>query len=206
MVFLLSNYFQSRTLWFCPFLDFSHIWYYRWRPKSPVAITQLHNSLQPGQLWTCIWRQRGDRGHGYPRSCGIRTGWVCSWYRWQLERRNGWMGWGGYGRGRDGDRLSLWYNNLENWTLGTDPCSPLYYAPGLEHHHPIMSTLGEPGGRWDIYIYIYITSFCYVFGGSLSNNYSILHNFMPNVYIYHDILENNLKWYSIKWNNQFFVY
>ena len=55
----------------------------------------------------------------------------------------------GVGDGRDGDRdvLSLWEDNVANVTLGTDPNSPFAYAPGLEHHHPNTSSLGDPGGR-----------------------------------------------------------
>ena len=44
----------------------------------------------------------------------------------------------------------LWYDNVENITLGKKPNVPLVYAPVLEHQHPIMSTLGDPGGQ--IYI------------------------------------------------------
>ena len=47
----------------------------------------------------------------------------------------------------DGDRLNLWEDNVANATLGTEPNAPLAYALGLEHHHPIMSMLGEPGGQ-----------------------------------------------------------
>ena len=52
---------------------------------------------------------------------------------------------GGRGDGQDGggDMLSRWEYNVANVTLGTDPNDPLSYAPGLEHHYPIMSTLGE---------------------------------------------------------------
>ena len=56
-------------------------------------------------------------------------------------------GGGRYGRGRDRERISLWGDNLANLNLGTEPNAPLYYAPVLEHHHQIMSTLGEPRGR-----------------------------------------------------------
>ena len=54
-------------------------------------------------------------------------------------------GGGGYGRDGDGGRLSRWEDNIENLTLRTEPNSPLDYALGLEHHHLIMGTLGEPG-------------------------------------------------------------
>ena len=43
--------------------------------------------------------------------------------------------------------MSWWDDNVANLTLGTEPNVPLAYAPGLEHHHPIMITLGDPGGR-----------------------------------------------------------
>ena len=56
-------------------------------------------------------------------------------------------GGGGYGWGGDGYRIIQWEDNVSNLTLGTEPNAPLAYAPGLEHHHPIMSTLGDPGGR-----------------------------------------------------------
>ena len=55
-------------------------------------------------------------------------------------------GGGGYGREVDGDVLNQWGDNVANITLGTEPNATLAYAPGLEHHHPIVSTLGEPGG------------------------------------------------------------
>ena len=50
----------------------------------------------------------------------------------------------GYG---DGYGLSWWEDNIANVTLGTEPNDTISYAPGLEHHHPNMSTLGDPGGR-----------------------------------------------------------
>ena len=56
-------------------------------------------------------------------------------------------GGGGYGWDGDGDGLNLWEDNVANATLGTEPNAPLAYATGLEHHHPIMSKLGDPGGR-----------------------------------------------------------
>ena len=72
-----------------------------------------------------------------------------------------WMGWdadGGLGGGTDGrgggdgqegyrDILSWLEDNVAQVTLGTDPNDPLAYAPVLEHHHLISSTLGEPRGR-----------------------------------------------------------
>ena len=53
---------------------------------------------------------------------------------------------GGRDRDRDRDRLSWWEDNVANVTLGTETNATLDYAPGLEHHHPNMSMLGEPGG------------------------------------------------------------
>ena len=49
---------------------------------------------------------------------------------------------------RDGDGygLSWWEDNIANVTLGTEPNAPLDYDTGLEHHHPNISTRGEPGG------------------------------------------------------------
>ena len=47
------------------------------------------------------------------------------------------------GRDGDGDRqLIKWEDNIEKITLGTEPNDPLTYDPGLEPHHPVMSTLG----------------------------------------------------------------
>ena len=46
----------------------------------------------------------------------------------------------GYG---DGYGLSWWEDNIVNVTLGTETNALLAYDPGLEHHHPNMSTLGE---------------------------------------------------------------
>ena len=51
------------------------------------------------------------------------------------DRRAGYGG--GYG-------LSWWEDNIANATLETEPNAPLAYAPGLEHHPPNMSTLGDP--------------------------------------------------------------
>ena len=55
---------------------------------------------------------------------------------------------GGDRRDGDGDGyiISWWEDNIANITLGTETNSPLVYARVLEHHHPNMSTLGEPGG------------------------------------------------------------
>ena len=57
---------------------------------------------------------------------------------------------GGRGWGGDRDRLSRWEDNVANLTLGTEPNDTLSYALGLEHHQPIVSTLGDPGGRLEI--------------------------------------------------------
>ena len=47
----------------------------------------------------------------------------------------------------EGGRLSRWEDNVANITLGTETNAPLAYATGLEHHHPIISMLGELGGQ-----------------------------------------------------------
>ena len=42
-----------------------------------------------------------------------------------------------------------WYYTTvyhRNITLGTQHNAPLAYAPGLEYQHPIVITLGYPGG------------------------------------------------------------
>ena len=54
---------------------------------------------------------------------------------------------GGGGDGRDGDRLIRWEDNVAQANLGMYTNYPLTYALGLEHHHPIMTTLGYPVGR-----------------------------------------------------------
>ena len=61
---------------------------------------------------------------------------------------------GGDGRDKDGDGLFCGEDNVSNVTIGTRPNASLACAPGLEHHHPIMSTFGDPVGLLDIYIYI----------------------------------------------------
>ena len=58
------------------------------------------------------------------------------------------------GGGGDRDRLSRLEDNVAHVTLGTDPNAPLAYAMGLEIHHPIMSTLRDPGFGLEIYKYI----------------------------------------------------
>ena len=50
-------------------------------------------------------------------------------------------------QGGEGDRIIRWEDNIENLTLGKEPNSPLDYDPLLEHHHPIISTLGQLEGR-----------------------------------------------------------
>ena len=56
---------------------------------------------------------------------------------------------GGGEDGRDGyrDGLNWCEDNGSNITLGTDTNAPLAYNTGLEHHHTIMSTIGDPRGR-----------------------------------------------------------
>ena len=44
-------------------------------------------------------------------------------------------------------------NNVENVTLGKEPNYTLAYDLGLEHHHTIMSTLGETRVRLEREIY-----------------------------------------------------
>ena len=55
-------------------------------------------------------------------------------------------GGGGDVRGGDGERISWWEDNVAKLTLGMEPNNSLAYAPGLEHHHPIMIMFGDPGG------------------------------------------------------------
>ena len=75
-------------------------------------------------------------------------GWIWRGYGQRLGRQNGRRGGGGgYRRGRDGDILSRWEDNVASLTLGTNTNALLDYDPGLEHHHPILITLGDPGGR-----------------------------------------------------------
>ena len=51
---------------------------------------------------------------------------------------------GQYGNG-GGYGISRWEYNIANLSLETEPNAPLAYAPGLEHHHPNMSTLVDTG-------------------------------------------------------------
>ena len=61
----------------------------------------------------------------------------------------------GYGQEVYGYRLSRWEDNVAHVTLGVEPNAPLAYAPVLEHHHPIMSMIGYPGGRLERLIEIF---------------------------------------------------
>ena len=87
-----------------------------------------------------------------PSSCGFPCG---GGNRWVLC---GGDADGGLGGGKDGGGgeyiwdgygyiLSQWEDNVAKVTLSTEPNDTLDYALGLAHHHPIMSTIGEPGGR-----------------------------------------------------------
>ena len=41
------------------------MWVYRrWIPRTHAARTQLHSSLQPVLVWTCVWQRRGALVHG----------------------------------------------------------------------------------------------------------------------------------------------
>ena len=53
----------------------------------------------------------------------------------------------------DSEILSQWEDNIANITLGVEHNAPLAYDPGLEHHQPIIITLGDPRGQ--LYRYIY---------------------------------------------------
>ena len=122
----------------------------RWRLTSLTDITQSHSILQLGQLWTCIWRKYGGQGQGWQISGGKRIVWIWWGCERRLRRRNIPRG-GGERDRRDGDgRLIKWDDTAENIILGTEPNAPLAYAPGLELHHPIMSTLGAHGVQLEI--------------------------------------------------------
>ena len=54
---------------------------------------------------------------------------------------------GGYGWEGEKDGLNWWEDNVANINVGTEPNAPIDYAPKLEHHHPIMSMLGDHRGR-----------------------------------------------------------
>ena len=58
------------------------------------------------------------------------------------------------GRGKSNASGTAYVFRVTNATLGRESNPPLAYASGLEVHHPIMSKLGDPGGRLDIYIYM----------------------------------------------------
>ena len=68
-----------------------------------------------------------------------------------MDGEGGGYRWDGYG-----DRFNQREDNVANITLGMDTNYTLSYTPGLEHHHPIMSTLGEPGGLLEREKYIHI--------------------------------------------------
>ena len=130
----------------------------RWIPMSPSAITRSHLFLQPNPLWTCVWRRRGGRVQGCPSGDGNRMGCKFRGCGQKLGSRNGERG----GRRQKGQRqrqTKSGEDNVENLTLGTYINDPLVYAPGLEHYHPIMITLGDNRGKLNVYIYIYPITF-----------------------------------------------
>ena len=45
-----------------------------------------------------------------------------------------------------GYELSQWEDNVAKLTFGTKSNAPISYDPLLEHHHHIMSKLGDPRG------------------------------------------------------------
>ena len=47
----------------------------------------------------------------------------------------------------EGYIISWWEDNVANITLGTETHAPLDYDPGLEHHLPIISMIGELEGQ-----------------------------------------------------------
>ena len=63
----------------------------------------------------------------------------------QEAERN--RGGGGDGRYSYCDGINWWEDTVANVILRMEPNHPLAYTPGLELHHPIMSTLRDPGGR-----------------------------------------------------------
>ena len=73
--------------------------YRRWITTSPATKTHPHSSLQEGILWNFVWKQRGDRGRGWPIHVGNRTAWTCKGCERRLERRNGRRG------GEETDRM-----------------------------------------------------------------------------------------------------
>ena len=79
---------------------------------------------------------------------------------------NGQRGGGWDGQYGDGDGLNWWENNVVNIILGTESNSPLAYAPVLELHHIIISTLGGHGGQLErernYYTFIFIL-YCFFF-------------------------------------------
>ena len=76
---------------------------------------------------------------------------VTKWWWEQDGLMDRWVehmeGGGGYRRERDRDGLSWWEDNVAQVNLGKEPNDYIAYALGLEHHHPIMSTLVDTGGR-----------------------------------------------------------
>ena len=61
--------------------------------------------------------------------------------------------WDGYG-----DRLSQWGDNVANITLGTETNAFLAYNPVFEHHHPIISMVGDLGYQLERYSILLKTS------------------------------------------------
>ena len=61
----------------------------RCRPTFPSARTQLHITLIPGPLWTCVWKCSNTWWQGCIKGHGSRTAWTCRGYGWRLIRRNG---------------------------------------------------------------------------------------------------------------------
>ena len=122
-------------------------WGYRsWVPTSPAARTQLHSSLLPFPLCTCVWKHRGFLGHGWPSGCGDSKAWTCRWCGQRIVRRKRRRG-GGVWDGDEYGRLIRWEYNVANLILGTYPNNPLDYSPVLELCHQIMSMLGGHGGQ-----------------------------------------------------------
>ena len=63
-------------------------------------------------------------------------------------------GGGGDLQDADIDELKQWNDNVELVTLGTETNASLAYDTGFELHHPIISELGYPRSRLEIYIYM----------------------------------------------------
>ena len=60
-----------------------------WRPLSPSTRPHWHSLLQLIPLWTSVWLQIGDRGHGCLIGGVKRTGWTWRGCRRRLGRQNG---------------------------------------------------------------------------------------------------------------------